>query len=184
MSIIITPPAAPAVPMALVRDHLRLGDDDAELALVGQYLAAATAAVEHYIQQPLIERTVEHIFYGWPLIFKFGPFIEVVQITYLDADKVSQTLAASEYRSVPECGVIAPVTAWPEIADREDAIRVQLKVGLGADWNSIPDDIRSAILLMTSQLHEYREPVISGSVGEVPFTYRALLDPHRRYVGI
>lgn len=184
MSIIITPPAAPAVPMALVRDHLRLGDDDTELALVGQYLAAATAAVEGYLSRALITRTVEYDFDAWPCHgFRLPPFQSVASITYVDATGADQLLDPSAYRAAGGRGVIAAVSGWPEARHQAGAVRVQLVIGYGDDWNAVPDAIRAAILMMTGQLYEFREPVVAGvSVSEVPLTIKWLLDPYRRMV--
>lgn len=186
MSMIITQPAQSAVPLSAVMAHLRIDGDD-QSALIGQYVAAATGAVEGYLNRPLIARTVEDAFDGWPCggRFRMMPFLSVDQITYVDGDGVTQTLPPSAYHTVPERGWIEPAHSlgWPGIRAQAGAVRVRTVVGYGDDWNSVPEAIRSAILMMTAQLYEFREPVVSGvSVSEVPMTMRWLLDQYRYLV--
>jgi uncharacterized phiE125 gp8 family phage protein len=177
---VIEGPKAPAVPMELVRDHLRLDADDPELALVGLYAAAAADAVQGYLNRKLISQTVEHVLDRFPCHWlRLPPFRSVEEIAYTDGEGAEQVLASSAYRAVPSRGIIEATNGWPAARAQVGAVRVQVVTGYGDDWNAVPDAIKSAILLMTSHLYENREPVTPGTVNEVPLSYKALLDPYR-----
>ncbi|RIK91769.1 MAG: hypothetical protein DCC73_15010 [Proteobacteria bacterium] len=184
MSIVITPPAVEPVLLEQAIDHLRLSSDAADLAQVSFLVSASRAFMEDHLGRALITQTVEDIFDAWPADeFRLcQPFQSVSQITYIDADGAWQTLSAALYATVPERGIIerAYGASWPEVRCQRGAVRLRTVVGFGASWNDVPRPIRQGILIMTAQMYEHREAVITGTiVSELPMGVRLLVAPYR-----
>lgn len=127
---------------------------------------------------------------------RFTPYVELVGghlaatpdvvVQYLDSNGAEQTLGASSYvvESDPDnTGRIwlnnAGGYSWPTTLDRFDAVRLLYTVG----WTNptdVPQPLRHAILLLISQMYEYRTPQITGTIAtEMAFTIDALTGPYR-----
>jgi uncharacterized phiE125 gp8 family phage protein len=109
----------------------------------------------------------------------------VTSVTYTLETQATATLNTSEYRvdrnSTP--GAIRTVYAgtWPGHLADANAVSVTWWGGYGADGTSIPEAIRSAMLLLIGHLYENRQAAVAtGAVPQdVPFGVKALLDTHR-----
>jgi uncharacterized phiE125 gp8 family phage protein len=97
---LITPPVSMPVTLSEAKAQLRLktaftADDNYITVLIN----VATAYAESYCNRRLITQTREKSFEKWTDIESvfFGQLQEVVQITWLDEDKASDTLSADDY---------------------------------------------------------------------------------------
>lgn len=97
---LIIPPVTMPVTLSEVKAQLRLeaaftSDDDYITSLI----SVATAYVESYCNRRLITQTWEKSFEKWidVELVLFGQLQEIVQITWLDEDKSSDTLSADDY---------------------------------------------------------------------------------------
>ena len=129
---------------------------------------------------------------------RFQPFIELigghlaetpsVVVTYLDTSGAQQTLSSSAYvvegaQFDSRLGRIWLNTtggySWPDVLSRFDAVRVAYNVGWQTPQN-VPAPIKQAVLLLISQLYEFRTPTITGTIAtNIEFTLDALLSPYR-----
>ena len=115
----------------------------------------------------------------------YPPLYSVTHIkTYDDAD-VATTFAAANYfvDTVSQPGRVALRTGatWPVPVRLTNGIEVQWVAGYGADWNSTPEAIRTAILLLFAHWYENREPVISGATAaQVPASIDRIIKMLRR----
>jgi uncharacterized phiE125 gp8 family phage protein len=107
-----------------------------------------------------------------------GPLLTVVDVTYIDTNGATQTLASNQYRldTVSTPGRVIPVTSWPETLDaRENAVRVRYTCGYTQD--TVPPQLMHAMRLLVGHFHEHRESVVVGTTAvEVPLSARHLVD--------
>ena len=95
------------------------------------------------------------------------PLQSITSIVYLDRAGASQTLSASRYQVVsrgkkPSLIVPAYGEVWPVTRDQPQAVTVTFVAGYGAAAEDVPAPIRSAGLLMVSDLYQNREAQSAG----------------------
>lgn len=180
------------VPEAL--DHLRLPSDvtEAEYAEVQRMLNTATEWCERFTRRRWAIATVSAFFTRFPtrvgtgLYLPGGPVSQVNSVTYYDSTPTQQTWSGGLYRvSAPtDRSYLRPAFGefWPtDCANEVDNIEVSYDVGLAAV--DVPDPIKSAILLVTGSLYEYREEGVIDNAGlalvRAPMPARSLLMPFK-----
>jgi uncharacterized phiE125 gp8 family phage protein len=147
----ITPPAQPAVSLALAKQTLRITHDGLD-ATIGLWIEAITEEAEHAVGRSFINQ-------GWRLTLdRFGdavrlsspPTVRVDSIKYFDADNAQQTLDPDDYfvdtKSLPGYVVPAVGKAWPETFDKPNALTVEYTCGYGATDASVPKGAKQYIL--------------------------------------
>lgn len=138
---------------------------DAELSA---FIHAATDAAETIMNRPLIQREFTLTIDNWfPSEIKL-PEVKVQSVTsvkYVDPDGDTQTLATTEFqvdfggrykkgRIVEAFGKI-----FPQVRDELQAVTVIYQAGYGADWNSVPKDIRQGIAYLVGHYYDTRDVV-------------------------
>jgi uncharacterized phiE125 gp8 family phage protein len=80
---------------------------------------------------------------------------------------------------------------WPALEAIPNAVRVRLEVGyLGPEASSddagetLPKQLRAAILLLLGHLYENREATVEKSLAEIPFGVETLLRSYRYRLGM
>jgi len=177
--------AAPVVTPAEAKAHLRVdhSDDDAYItSLIG---VASTAAAER------LERTLglrewdlrldsEDVRTGFDIRLPGPPLVEVVSVTYVDTDGAVQTYDPANYRvfgiGAPHGGGIRAKSGsvWPSLQYGPEAVTVRYRAG----YETVPDDIKHAVLLIIGDLYASRGEKIRDDLMEEP-AVKALLAPHR-----
>jgi uncharacterized phiE125 gp8 family phage protein len=78
-------------------------------------------------------------------------------------------------------GVVRQLRAgsWPGNLDDYNAVSVTWWAGYGASGSSVPAAVRHAILMVVGILYEKRAAAESGSLNDVPFGVKSLLDSQR-----
>ena len=106
------------------------------------------------------------------------PLQSVQSITYLDADGVRQTLAASEHTVVADetPGSILPAygKSWPGCRVAPGSVQISFTAGYGVAA-AVPQAIKQWMLMYISQWYETRDAEHKAELGFVD----ALLDPYR-----
>jgi uncharacterized phiE125 gp8 family phage protein len=120
------------------------------------------------------------------MVIGLKPLITLDQVSYIDADGASQTLAATEWRALEAVNgihlVLPDGKGWPSLSAREDAVTVRATFG-HASAGQVPESIRQAMLMMVASWFENREAVTAGAVAELPIGARSLLSPYRMRMG-
>lgn len=147
-------------------------------------IAVATRHVESLSSRQLLTATWAARMEDFPeeIELRILPVASIVSITYIDEDNVSQTLAASSYRSdieSPDCpGRISPAygTTWPAVrGETYNAVTVSFTAGYGAAA-AVPETYKHAILLLVGHWFENREPVNIGNiVNTIPLAFHSLM---------
>lgn len=187
---LITAPATTPVSVseAKAQANVTVSTDD---TIIGVYLKAAVSGCEQILQRKLITQTWKAFFDYWPghIVLPFGNLQSVTHVKYTDEDGTQYTFDSSKYTvdtvSVPGRVVLKSGETWPaDTLFNVNPIEVQFVTGYGATSASIPDDIRTAILMTITHFYQNRESFLVNDsnkavVEEIPMTARTLLKPYR-----
>lgn len=194
---IVQPPSAEPVSLAEVRLHCKI---DAELSsplpahpeddLLRTLITAAREHVERFTARALTDATYEYRCSG-PAVgciaLPLGPIDAVASVVYLDEDEAEQTLdeAVWYFDDDPWSPRIAlrKDQVWPAIYGRRDAVRVTFTGGV-ASPNPVPPALLVAIKLLVGHWYANRESASPTALTEIPNGVQALMQPHRRMMGV
>ena len=149
----IAPPTEYPVSLAEARAQCRVTHTEQDPLILG-LVAAATDYLDGYsgvFGRALVTQTWQMVSRSFPTEMPFGPVQSISSIQYRDTDDVLQTLDAAEYRLVGS--ILEPVNSWPPVSVRQDAVTVNFVAGYG-DASSVPEDVRSAILVLVCLLYD------------------------------
>lgn len=174
-----------ALPIAELRQHLRLGTGFAEDSLqdpvLGSFLRAAMAAIEGRVGRALLSRRFVLRLSAWrndraqPL--PVAPVSRIDSVTLIDGDgAVASTVPAERWRL--EEDAYAPVLkargAGLPMIPRDGRADVRFDSGYGQTFDAIPADLRQAVLLLAAHYYEYRDETALGQ-GCMPFGVTSLI---------
>ena len=154
-------------------DHLRVTNGSREDDYIQTLIAVSLRMAQRRTQRRILPETwqLQLSAFPWGVIqVPFPPLIEVVSVTYIDADDAEQSLTVNddyvvEAPSGPEAvrGAIrlAADASWPSTATRPDAVRVTFRSGyvspgVSPETVDVPADISHARLLVIKDLYENR----------------------------
>lgn len=185
---LVTGPTMEPVSLAEAKAHCRITVPDEDAKLAG-YVLAARRQAESYMRGAICTQTWDYtIDYGWPMVvvdcyvrtrieLPLHPVQSVTSVSYVDEAGATQTLSAGLYtlhKDRPVAHIEKAYNAeWPAVRAIPAAITVRFVAGYAPE--SVPDEIRSAILLQTELLYD-KDP---GSRELIEQARDALLDPYR-----
>lgn len=167
------------------RLHLRVdpGDDD---PLIAAFITAARQMCEGQLGRAIVTSNFEMradrfepaLRLQWPHV------LDVDALEYVDPDGVLRTLDPQDYvldassdvtlaRLVP-----ARDNAWPATSCETSAVRVRYTSGYGDTAATVPQGIRTWILLHVAAMYEQREAVAPKDLKSLPFL-AGLIDQYR-----
>ncbi|OOY28633.1 hypothetical protein BMI90_08230 [Thioclava sp. L04-15] len=180
--------ASGALPVAALRDHLRLGtgfaDVGAEDAALEAYLRAAIAAIEARTAKVLLARDFVLTLTAWrgavehPL--PVAPVRAVSEIRLVDAAGVFAVLPEESYRLIEDLQrprVAAQGTVLPAVPSG-GVVEIRFTAGFGSQWSDLPADLAQAVMLLSAQYFELRHEA-AGEGGGMPFGVTALIERWR-----
>jgi uncharacterized phiE125 gp8 family phage protein len=109
-----------------------------------------------------------------------APVSAITHIKYYDTSNVEQTLATTYYKTLltrePAEIRLKYQQAWPFIYSEAAVVTVRFVAGYGASYQSVPDGLRRAMLLLISTWFENPSATITGTIQtEAEFAYKALV---------
>jgi uncharacterized phiE125 gp8 family phage protein len=184
-----TAPAAAPISVAEAKAHMRVdvSDDD---TLIGSLIETAVAQLDGY-DGTLGGRAM--VTQSWTISTRYAlenriylpvaPVQSVTSISYYDGNDANQTATVSDYylHNFEDVAWLYPKSgkSWPSVYDRPDAFRVEFVTGYGAA-SAVPDDIKTALLLMVAHWYANREPVLTGTISsELPFGIDHIIAKYR-----
>ncbi len=177
-----------ALPVALFKEHLRLGsgfsDDGLQDDLLESFLRSALAAIEARTGKALIERTFSWSVTRWrdsgAQALPIAPVSAIVDVVMLDRLDNEVVVDADSYQLRPDMQrpVLAAVGACLPSIGKTDTARVRMLAGFGPEWSDLPADLRQAVLLLAAHYYEYRHEVQYDG-GCMPFGVSALIERYR-----
>ena len=178
----VTPPTCEPVSMADAKLHAKI-DESADNNTVTALIAAARKMAESYTNRVFITQTWKLFLDGAPckssLELPKAPLQSVTHIKSYDDSDAATTLDASNYfvdaMSRPGRIVLRSSGSWPTPERVANGFEAQFICGYGADADSVPAEIKQAILLIIAHLYEHR----GDANVEMPETACMLLSPHK-----
>jgi uncharacterized phiE125 gp8 family phage protein len=184
----LTPIAPEALPVAALREHLRLGSGfagvDLQEDLLRSFLRAALAAIEARTGKVVLARIFTLTLTEWaepsaqPL--PLAPVGAIQSLTVKGpGDAGAEVIDPSRYHLLPDTHrprLIARGAALPMIPTEGQAV-ITLTAGFG-DWDAVPPDMAQAVLMLAAHYYEYRDDTGLKS-GCMPFGVTALIERHR-----
>lgn len=180
--------AREALPLAELRDHLRLGtgfaEDGLQDGLLESYLRAAITAIEARIGKVLMTRAFLWVLEDWrdasAQALPVAPVSEVISVVVTDAAGGSVTVDPGRYRLVADLqrprlaarGLLLP--SVPEGGRAE----VRFEAGFGPAWRDVPVDLRQAVILLAGEFYERRSEMGLREAG-LSFGIMALIEKWR-----
>ncbi len=181
----LEPVPATALPLAALRDHLRLGtgfaDDAVQDAILEAALRAALGAVEARTGRALIARPMAWRATRWSdpraLVLPVGPVAALTSFETVDARGERTDALGRVVLSHPAGG--RPVIeggrgALPAIPPGGEAV-LSFVAGLGP-WEALPADLRHAVTMLAASYYEDRHAAREGAF---PPVVAALIAPWR-----
>lgn len=178
-----------ALPLAVFKEHLRLGtgfaDDGLQDSLLESFLRSGMAAIEARTGKALIERRFSWTVSRWRGAAEqglpIGPVSAIAAVTLIDR-------VGDETSVDPEAYVLRPDLQRPALAAISGAlpsipsggsVRIEMLVGFGPEWSDLPADLAHAVMLLAAHYYEYRHEVQYDG-GCMPFGVSALIERYRQ----
>jgi uncharacterized phiE125 gp8 family phage protein len=177
-----------ALPVARLRDHLRLGsgfvEDGLQDGLLSGFLRAAIAAVEARTGKALLVRDFLLSLHRWRdvtgQVLPIAPVQTVTQITLVDAFGAGSVISADRYMLVAdgEAPRLAPVGACLPSIPEHGSVELRFEAGMAAVFGDLPADMAQAVMLLAAHYYEYRDETALGQ-GCMPFGVTSLIARYR-----
>ena len=179
--------ATAALPIRDFADHLRLGtgfaDDGSQDAVLETYLRSALAAIEARTGKALLRRSFVWTLTAWGAAdaqrLPIAPVTGIESLNLHASDDTVEAVDLRRLRLVPDTHrpAIEPTGAHLPTIPTGGIAELTLEAGFGADWASIPADLRQAVLMLAAGYYERRG--VDGGVGSFPFGVNSLIERHR-----
>lgn len=177
-----------ALPVALFKEHLRLGsgfsDDGLQDGLLESFLRSAMAAIEARTGKILIERSFSWTVSRWRdacgQALPIAPVSAVIDLVLVDRQGSETAIDAAGWYLEPDMQrpVLAPVSGVLPSIPQAGSARVAMLAGFGPEWSDLPADLAQAVLLLAAHYYEYRHEVQYDG-GCMPFGVSALIERYR-----
>ncbi len=184
-----TAPVAEELPVAGLREYLRLGSgfqiaaDAAENAALAGFLRAAMAAIEARTGKVLLERVFRLRLSDWRdpqcQSLPLAPVIAIEQIGMEDGAGNLSELAQTAYRLKQDIQrpTIEPVgAAFPQVPGNGQVV-IRFRAGFGPLWSDVPADLAQAVIMLAVRYYEDRGATEKHAV--LPFGVSALIERWR-----
>jgi len=192
---LVTDATAEPVSVADLKTYLRLSTaDTTEDTLLTALEKAARHAAENKTGRCCLAQTFQLLVDDWPANGEFilprAPLSSTdtdVVITYLDptsgnSTTLSTTVFGVDVYAEPGRVFLRDGQDWPDHYTQRNAITVQFQAGYPTSnaTDTCPEDIETWIKMRVSQMYEFREPTITGTiVQELQRSFvDGLLDPY------
>ena len=174
-----TPPSVEPVSLLEVKLHLRLAVDETSATaynqeddLLNALIKTAREKVEQYTGRALLTQTKKMYLDRWPdgnsKAIPYPPLQTVTSVKYRPVDSEAYTTFTdyeADIVSVPGRIVLKPNASWPsDVLHHLNPIEIIFTCGYGATSASVPAAIRSAILLIVSDMYENRTDMTDRAV--------------------
>lgn len=183
--VLVTLPTDLPVALDEAKLHLRVDGADDDTLITG-LLSAAVSHLDGWtgiLGRCLVEQTWRMDFdrFDRCMALPLGPVMEIVSVTWRNAEGQLSTVSDDEYQTVTDGGGRTHLRfrnaySFPAGVYERGAVSVTFKAG----YEEVPAAIKVAILLMVGHWFSQREAVSEGNFTEVPMAANTLLAPFRR----
>lgn len=184
---LITPPASNPITLDEAKKHLRVSSNDDD-TMITNMVAAATRYAEQFLGRAFVDQTWELVLDDFPVAeikIPLPPLIEVQSVKYFDPNGDEQIVDTANYfvDNVSQPGWVVPEgnLVWPTTLAAINSVIIRFRAGYADIGGSppvstVPDDIKSALLLLLGTLYEFREDtVLDMTTLRMPFSADIML---------
>ena len=177
-----------ALPVAELKDHLRLGsgfaDDELQDPVLASYLQASMAAIEARTGKVLIEREFSWTLTAWrdarrqPL--PVAPVNAITAVMLIDLNGDETFADGDAWYLEPDsqrASLKAVMSVLPNIPPN-GPVRIGMLAGFGPEWGDLPADLGQAVMMLAAHFYEYRHDAVHG-VPAMPFGVSSLIERYR-----
>lgn len=200
--IAITQPTEEPLTIEECRAHLRVQPYEVDSDGVGTHpddslIMAMQAAAREYCEAftglSLAHKTYElalDVFPSAEIEIPTIPVVEIVSVTYVDGNGVTQTINPADYTldAYQRPSWLLPTinVNWPVAGEFVNAVKIRYLAGYGADSDSqpLPYALRAAMLLILGHLYAHREDATEKALASIPTGADALMRPFRVRLGM
>jgi len=163
-------------------------------SLILSMLDAAVRHAEEFTGRSISIRTYEQAADEFPdgdITIMRPPFINLLAFTTgLGSDQAELDATLYTVDDYGDIATLRPVTVWPTLTEEPNTLKIQFRAGYNSegdpdtDAQTLPANIRAAILLMMAHLYESREDSVEKAMASIPNGFEALLRPMRVRLGM
>ncbi|WP_193141642.1 MULTISPECIES: head-tail connector protein [unclassified Meridianimarinicoccus] len=175
------------LPMAELREHLRLGtgfaDDDIQDPVLERALRAALDAIEARTGKVLFARAFRWTVSAWrsPVVqaLPVAPVTQITALSLVEATGAVTPLSPADVTLEEDLHrpQLHPAQGCLPTIPMRGKAEVTFVAGFAANWSGIPADLAQAVLLMAAHFYEAR--LDGGDDGNLPFGVGALIARYR-----
>lgn len=196
----VTAPTVEAITVDELREYARV-DSKAEARTMGLIAKAAREYYEKITGLALLQQTwrleLDRAPLGTTIDLPRAPLLAVAAgddpavvvngITYIDSAGATRTISSDDYVA-PRAGVagafvplaLDPDASWPDLGSYPGALRIEFNAGFGTTAETVPEEIRLAVLMLAAWWYESRLPINIGNiVNPLPTHLDSLIEMHR-----
>jgi uncharacterized phiE125 gp8 family phage protein len=186
--VVKTAPTDEPVTRAEAIAFMHLDEQFAQVDLIDSLITAAREVIEIRTRRAFINTAFTMTLdgfngFGHTILIPRSQLVSIDEIRYLDTANVQQTLSSSEYRADTKSlvGRVSPAygETWPDTYPVTNAVEIDFTAGYGANPDSVPNAIKTAIKVLVRHWYDNRDPVELGSVQKMPFHVDALIGPFK-----
>ena len=181
----MSPVASTVLPLAHLKDHLRLPDgfpDDGSFdARLEQSLRAALATAEARTGKALFQRQFRWSFEGWGgadrMPIPAAPITSLDAVAIVDADGTTTPLGTSDFTTMTDIhkpALLPRGAHFPALATGS-MVEVLFTAGFATAWDGVPPDLREAVLILAV---DYFDAPQGAAIG-LPPAVKVLLQRYR-----
>lgn len=181
---IVTDATSEVLDIDSVKNYLKV-DFSTDDNLITSLIKSARNFVENYCQMALLPQAWKCEIDSFPLqdgsvLIPKHPIRSVTGISFFNSDGIVESLSSEKYVS-SSLGLYSRIglsdgSSWPETSLQIGSVIIYFSIGYN-DAESVPEDIKSAMLLLIGHLYEKREDTIRKLPTQVEF----LLDKYRLF---
>ncbi len=165
------PTTAPdySLDIGLIKEHVRVTEDEDNAALIAMSMTAA-AEVEQMAQYALLDQMIRVTILN-PLT---DPFLMLPIGALSVGTSISVTIDGVAFNGFAVATGLRPVIIWetPFIGLTPKIIVIEYQAGFGADWSSVPYDLKQAVLDQTALHFDGRSPMSERELTTSPHLSR------------
>jgi len=178
---LLSPPAAEAVSLAELKEHLRVTASDEDAHINGALVAAARA-IEARAGLALMTQQWRLALDAVPeetVIVPIAPATNIDAVTVTDGAGAPQAVDAAAYEFAPGFpGRLRVAAPWPQPGPKLDGVQIDFTAGY-ADAPSVPEPLKLAIKALAAHFFETREAAGEARIHSVPRSVDMALAPYR-----
>ncbi len=173
-----------ALPIAVLKDHMRLGTafgtDTLQDGLLEAHLRASMASIEARIGKVLLTRSYRLTLPDWRSLSEqalpLAPVAQVISVSVFDLANVETPITRFKLIQDTHRPKLVATGLLFAAVPTDGRLEIIFNAGFGPEWGNVPPDLAQAVLLLAAQYYEARH---DGQVTGLPLAVQSLIEPWR-----